>query len=230
MVALTSAFPHFTFSSTVRDLGVTLDQELTLAPHINSLCHACYYQLRQLRTVSRSLTTTAAATLVHSFVTSRLDYCSSLYIGLPATLLNCLDRVLRSAARLISRVSKFDHISAYMRDFLHWLPLRQRIQFRVVVLVWYSLIGQGPVYLADLCCPLTARSTRHLRSAEQGLLHVPFDRTSTMQSRAFSVVGPLVWNGLPLALWSLPIVFSLKFLQQLKTTLFGSAEVGSASE
>src|SRR6218665_1537258 len=49
MIALTSAFPHFTFSSTVRDLGVTLDQELTLAPHIHSLCSACYYQLRQLR-------------------------------------------------------------------------------------------------------------------------------------------------------------------------------------
>src|SRR6218665_492172 len=58
MVALTSAFPHFTFSSTIRDLGVTLDQELTLAPHIYSLCRACYYQLRQLRTVSRSLTST----------------------------------------------------------------------------------------------------------------------------------------------------------------------------
>ena len=119
----------------VLDLGVTLDQELTLAPHINSLCRACYYQLRQLRTVSRSLTSTAAANLVHSIVTSRLDYCSSLYIGLPATRLNCLNHVLRSAARLIGRLSKFVHISAYMRDVLHWLPLRQRIEFRVAVLV-----------------------------------------------------------------------------------------------
>ena len=84
--------------------------------------------------------------------------------------------------------------------------------------------------MLHLCCPLTAWSLRHLRSAEQGLLHVPFARTSIMQSRAFSVVSPLVWNGLPLALRSLPRVFSLKFLQQLKTTLFGSAEVGSASE
>src|SRR6218665_3700072 len=92
-------------------------------------------------------------TLVHSFVTSRLDYCSSLYFDLPATRLNCLDRVLRSAAHLIGRVSKFDHISAYMRDVLHWLPLRQRIEFRVAVLVWYSLIGQAPAYLTDLCRP-----------------------------------------------------------------------------
>src|SRR6218665_2994802 len=163
LVALTSAFPHFTFSSTARDLGVTLDQELTFAPHIHLLCRACYYQLRQLRTVSCSLTSTATATLVHPFVTSRLDYCSSLYIGLPATRLNCLNRVLRSAACLIGQVSKFDHISAYMRDVLHWLPLRQRIEFRVAVLVWYSLIGQAPAYLTDLCHPsFSTRSTRHL--------------------------------------------------------------------
>src|SRR6218665_1615431 len=142
----------------------TLCRLLTLAPNIHSLCRACYYQLRQLRTVSRSLTSVAAATFVHSFVPSKLDNCSSLYFGLPATSLNCLDRVLRSAARLIDRVSKFDHISAYMRDVLHWLPLRQRIEFRVAVLVWYSLIGQAPAYLTDLCRPsLSVRSTRHLR-------------------------------------------------------------------
>src|SRR6218665_2611710 len=118
-----------------------------------------------------------------------------------------------------------------MRDVLHWLPLRQRIDFRVAVLVWYSLIGHAPAYLTDLCRPfLSARSTRHLRSAEQGLLHVPFARTSTMQSWAFSVVGPLVWNGLPLALRSLPRGLSLKFLHQLKITLFGWGGVGRASE
>src|SRR6218665_3565416 len=109
------------------------------------------------------------------------------------------------------KFEKCDHISAYMRVVLHWLPLSKRIEFRVGVLVWYSLIGQASVYmcLTDFCRPsLSAQSTRHHRSAEQGLLHVPFSRTSTMQSRAFSLVGPLVWNGLPLALRSLPRVFS----------------------
>src|SRR6218665_1341739 len=111
------------------------------------------------------------------------------------------------------------------------VPLRQCIEFRVAVLVWYSLKGQAPAYLTDLCwTSLSAWSTSHLRSAEQGLLHVPFARTSTMQNRAFSVVGPLVWNGLPLALRSLPRVFSQKFLQQLKTTLFGRAGARSTSE
>ena len=110
-------------------------------------------------------------------------------------------------------------------------PFKLRFEFRVAVLVWYSLIGWAHAYLTHLCSPsLSARSTRHLRSAEQGLLHVPFARTSAMQSRAFSVVDPLVWNGLPLDLRSLPRVFSQKFLQQLKTASFGRAGVGSASE
>src|SRR6218665_1673476 len=94
--------PHFTFSSSVRDLGVTLDHELTFVRHINILCRSCYYQLRQLRVVSRSLSPAAASTLVHAFVVSRLDYCSAIYEGLPICRLKYRMnyRVLRTAARL----------------------------------------------------------------------------------------------------------------------------------
>src|SRR6218665_1062724 len=75
LAAMAVRFPHIAVSLTVRDMGLTLDQQLTFAPHINRLCRDCYYQLRQLRVISRSLTSTATATLVHAFVTSRLDYC-----------------------------------------------------------------------------------------------------------------------------------------------------------
>src|SRR5688572_15420168 len=105
--------PSVCFSSVVRDLGVTLDQELTFAPHINRLCRDSYYQLRQFRTVARSLTSDSTATLIHSFITVRLDYCCSLYVGLPACRLGCLNRVLRSAARLCGHIPKFGHVSGY---------------------------------------------------------------------------------------------------------------------
>ena len=94
--AISGEFPQFTFSTSVRDLGVTLDQELTFKRHINLLCRNCYYQLRQLRVVFRSLTSDAALTLIHSFVVSRLDYCSALYVGLPAARIGCLDWVFGS--------------------------------------------------------------------------------------------------------------------------------------
>src|SRR6218665_2135283 len=92
---LATKYPHFTFSSSVCDLGVTLDQELTFLRHINLLCRSCYYQLRQLRVVSRSLSPPAASTLVLASVVSRLNYCSAVYEGLPICRLKCLDRILQ---------------------------------------------------------------------------------------------------------------------------------------
>src|SRR6218665_3866713 len=135
MAALSDAFPLLTFSSAVRDLGVTLDCQLTFATHINHLSRDCFYQLRQIRTVTRSLTPSATSTLVHAFVANRLDYCCSLYAGLPACRLGSLDRVLRSAARLIGGIPKFGHVSQYMLDVLRWLPAEQRISYRITSMV-----------------------------------------------------------------------------------------------
>ena len=230
LATLAAEFPSYTFSATVRDLGLLLDQELTLAPHLHSLSRNCFYQLRQLRTVARSLTPSAATTLLHSFVCARLDICSSLYSGLPSGRLACLDRVLRSAARLIGRIPKFGHVSNYMLETLHWLPIRQRIAYRIASLVWRCQLGLAPSYLRDLCSPVSgAQGSRSLRSSGRGVLIVPFARTATMQNRAFSVVGPTVWNGLPLELRLLPRTLSDLFYVNLKTVLFGRAGVGSTS-
>jgi len=76
----------------------------------------------------------------------------------------------------------------------------------------------------------SARSSRSLRSAEHGLLRVPFARNSTRQKRTFAVVGPSIWNGLLLSIRSLPRTLSQTFLSQLKAVVFGRAGVGSASE
>src|SRR6218665_1753538 len=97
-------------------LGILLDQELTFALHRLSRRH-CYHQLRQLRTVARSLTTSAATTLVRDFITARLDYCL-------VCRLSCVDRVLRSSACLVGKIPKYDHVTRNMLDVLHWLPVR----------------------------------------------------------------------------------------------------------
>src|SRR6218665_1495268 len=85
-------------------LGGRSRKEIQLCPHINLLCRSCYYQLRQLRVVSRYLSPAAASSRVHAFVVSRLDYCSAIYEGLPTCRVKCLDRVLRTAARLVGRI------------------------------------------------------------------------------------------------------------------------------
>src|SRR5678815_4877001 len=102
----------------------------------------------------------AATTLVHAFITARLDHCLTLYSGLPSSRLSCLDRVLRAAARLIGQIPKYDHVTRYMLEVLHWLPVRQRIEYRVVSLVWRCHLGLAPAYLID---PV---SYTHLRAHE----------------------------------------------------------------
>src|SRR6218665_533490 len=112
---ISSEFPNYTFSSLILDLGVVVDQEL--APHLNRVACDCFYQLQQLHTVARSLSTGAAAILVHSFVTNCLDYCLSLYSGLPYVRLAYLDHIQRSAACLIGQIPKFGHVTGYVKRF-----------------------------------------------------------------------------------------------------------------
>src|SRR6218665_3056340 len=132
--------------------------------------------------------------------------------------LSCLERVMRSAARLIGKIQKFDHVTRYMLDVLRWLPVRQRIQYRVVSLVWRCQLGFAPAYLRGLCRPVSgAQGSRSLRSAERGILVVPFARTASMQNRSFSVAGPRVWNDLPQELRLFPRLCTDTFLGHLKT-------------
>ena len=111
----------------VNNLGVHLDPELLMERQVNKLCQVCYFHLRRLRTVRRSLTKESLLTLVHAFITSQVDPCNGVLYGSNGYLLDWLQSVLNSAARLILGVSKFDRVSAAIRDELHWLPIRKRI-------------------------------------------------------------------------------------------------------
>src|SRR6218665_858808 len=148
-----------------------------------------------LLVVSRSLSAYSTATLVHAFIVNRLDHCSSLYCGLPQVRLQPLGGVLRAAARMIGGVPRFGHISEFMQDTLHWLPVRQRIHYRLSTIVWRCVLGIAPTYLLGLFI-LTSSCTgrQSLRSASRGDFVVPHARTAIKQHKAFSIVGPSVWN------------------------------------
>ena len=137
-------------------------------------------------------------TLVHAFVTSCVDHCNGVLYGSSGYLLDRLQSVLNSAARLILGVSKFDSISAAIRDELHWLPIRKRIQFKIALLVRHCIVGAAPEYMIELCRPVSSFSGRQsLRSASRGDLVVPRFRLQRSGYRAFAVSGPRMWNSLP---------------------------------
>ena len=195
---LKSMYPDFTYSSSVRDLGVTLDSTLSFCEHLMHLTRSCYYHLRRLRAIRRSVSSSVFTTIVHAFICCRIDYCNSLFAGLPKASISSLQSVMNSAARLIARLPRYSHISTYMTDVLHWLPVASRIQYKVLLLVLRTQLGLAPKYLCDLMRkPLSAVSSRPLRSADRLDLLVPRARTATAQHRAFAIVGPSMWNDLP---------------------------------
>src|SRR6218665_800038 len=123
------------------------------------------------------------------------------------------------------------NISEFMRDTLRWLPARHRIHFRLSTIVWLCVLGIAPTYLLELFI-LTSSCTgrQSLRSASIGDFVVPHARTAIKQHRAFSIVGPSVWNSLPSEIRSLPRDLSSSFYKLLKTFIFARAWAGSASE
>jgi len=132
----------------------------------------CSVVLRQLRSIRRSMSRPVLQSLVSSLVLSRLDFGNSILVGMPA-LLQRLQSVMNAAARLIFPSSKFDHVTPVLRQ-LHWLKVRERIDFRLAaVLVYKCLHGLAPPYLIDeLCRPADLEARQRLRSASSSSLIV----------------------------------------------------------
>ncbi len=199
-----------------RNLGVILDSDLSLKKHISSICQTSYHHIRQLRQIHSSLDSNSATLLANSLVSTHLDYCNSLYYGLPDSSINRLQQVQNSLARLVMPfVKRHDHITPALHK-LHWLPIRHRITFKIATLTFKTLLHGQPSYLHDLLSRHTP--CRTLRSAFKNELNIPFGIKSESGRRSFSFAAPTIWNSLPLALRSISCLSS--FRSSLKTHLF----------
>jgi len=122
-----------------RDLGVVIDSRLTMSDQVTALCRAGYYSsVSCVRWLVRSLPEECAKTLVQPFVSSRLDYCNALLYGISDSLFRRLQSIQNAAARFLTGASRRDHISPVLSS-LHWLPVKQRIDYKLATLVYKSL-------------------------------------------------------------------------------------------
>ena len=207
---------EITFAKSVRNLGVYMDESLTMESHVNHMCKALYLQLRRISKIRPFLSADTTNKLAIAFILSRLDYCNSLLAGLSEDKLSKLQRIQNNAARLVLRESRRYSATKLLKT-LHWLPVKARIEYKISTLCFHCLHSDHtPVYLSELLLPY--RPSRTLRSQNNSLLSVPRFSLNTYGRRSFSVFGPTTWNSLPSSLRQLQCFSTFK--KQLKTYLF----------
>ncbi|KAF7246415.1 Serine/threonine-protein kinase RIO3 [Varanus komodoensis] len=174
----------------VRSLGVLLDPELSLEAQVTAAARSAFLQLRLIHQLRPYLECDCLATVTHALVTSRLDFCNALYVGLPLKMVRTLQLVQNRAARLLMGTGRYVHMTPVLRQ-LHWLPIEVRAQFKVLVMTYKALNGLGPGYLKEHLRPYMPSCP--LRSAGEALLREPSVkeiRRVVTRRRAFSAVAP----------------------------------------
>ena len=200
-----------------RNLGVIVQNDLKMDVFVKNICRSASFALYRIGQIRKFLDRKSTEMLVHAFITCRLDQCNSLLHGLPNSQINKLQRIQNSAARLITLSRKHDHITPTLRD-LHWLPIKYRIVYKILLLTYKCLHGTAPIYLQDLIKQYTP--SRNLRSSS--LSRLVCSSTSTQYGqRSFSVSAAELWNNIPLHVKNAETIFQFK--KSLKTHLFTKA-------
>ena len=134
-------------TESVRNLGVWFDSDFSFSKHAQNVCKSCFFQLRDFRNIRQFLTQDAAVSVATALVSSRLDYCNSLFRSLTKFNLHRLQSIQNSAARIVTNSSKYTRITPVLWK-IHWLPVHFRSEFKLATLV-YKFIHTGfPKYFA----------------------------------------------------------------------------------
>ena len=181
---------------------------------INSICHSAFHHLRNIAQISKHLSFRHHETLIYAFVTSKIGQYNILLSGPTQDQVRKLQYVHNSSARLLTGSCKHEHITPVLRN-LHWLPVHERIRFKILLMTFKCLNQLAPSYLSD---PLIHyRPLRTLCSSDKEILIQPCHLKSSGEL-AFSFNAPKLWNAHPLNIKSCKSVESFK--STLKTYLF----------
>ena len=201
-------------SAFVKNIGAVIDSQLTMEKHVSITCKSAWHHLFQLSKFRKYLTQDQLTTAVIAYVICKLDQRNSLLVCLPDVLTKKLQRVQNAAARMVTGSKRSDD-SKQLLFKLYWLPVSYRIGFKILLLTFKSLHGEGPAYLCELLVPYLL--SRSLRSYNKDFLIQPKTRCKYWD-RSFSSAAPRLWNSLPACIRSSSGVNSFK--KSLKTLLF----------
>ncbi len=143
-----------------------LETDLSFSSHVKAVTKSAYYHLKNIARIRCFVSSQDLEKLVHVFITSRVYCCNGLLSGFPKKTVRQLQYIQNASARILTRTRKSEHITPVLRS-LHWLPVIFRIDFKVILLVYKSLNGLGPKYIADILTEYKLnRLLRSLRSSQ----------------------------------------------------------------
>ena len=174
-----------TASLCVQCLGVCIDRHLDLKKQVSQTISACSFYLRNINHISCFLPRPTKERVVNAIITSRLDYYNALLYGTSAVNIARLQRIHKTAARLIMRSPRSDSATPFLRE-LHWLPIVCRVDFKLLVFTYKAMHNDAPVYLCELVCPYQPKRT--LRSANNNKLELKRTRTKAIYQRSLRLV------------------------------------------
>ncbi|XP_072021468.1 uncharacterized protein [Amphiura filiformis] len=202
-------------STVIKNLGVKFESDMSMTAQVASISSSTNYHLRNINRIRRFIDKDTCEQAVRALITSRLDYCNSLLINITAKDIQKLQKIQNRSGRLIFRASRRENTSPLIQE-LHWLPVKQRIIFKTLLLAYKCLHNQAPIYLTELL-HIYIPSVNLRSGHDQPRLVV--NRTFTTQGdRAFTHTAPMLWNTLPNVIRNSITVASFK--SQTKTHLF----------
>ncbi len=157
-------------TSTVCNLGVMFDSKMSMKAHVSSINRSDYPQLKNVRAIKPFLDMEAANRAAHAFVSFCLDARNSILYGIALGQLQCIQRTQNTASRIITNTRRYDHITPVLHQ-LHWLPIQERIEFKVLCLTYKTLHNMAPLYLTQFLSQKIVH--RQLRCKDQHMLQVP---------------------------------------------------------
>ena len=208
--------------SKAKNLGFVFDDSLSMQAHISSVAQKCNMSLRNLRRIASQLSQELKIQLVHSCIFSHLDYCNAVLGGISVSQLMTLQKLQNSAVRFIFNLKKREHIKPYLKK-VHFLPVKERIDFKIALLTFKAINHCAPSYLKDLISLKDPNTSYSLRiNLEPNILKPtkPLHHFKLTES-AFSIKAPQIWNSLPSNLRSEKCLS--KFKSGLKTFMFQNA-------
>ena len=203
-------------SSSVQNLGYLMDIKLKNDAHINKICGTCFLYLQNIIKMQHLMDKKTAQVVVQTLVLLRNDYCNALMMGSAKYQFNKLQRIQNMACRVICSVKKYDSISNHLKD-LHWLCVREQIVFKICILMFKCFRNTAPEYLTELIM-FDSNHNRTLQSNLKLLVQVPRSTNVQTSNSTFSIVGPQLWNDLPV---TAKVKENIKYFKAaLKTHLF----------